>query len=165
MPDFRALAKSLERGPFVGAYPWFFLVGINELTKPRPALKTVVARPPTAAESARPPSSARLGVMALPIRKSQTLFPGTITVGRTPNNDIVLEDELVSVYHALFKENGRSMMLGDAGSTNGTFVGGRPLPRNGSLRMLVPGDVVGFARLEFTYLSADDAWEWLRNLD
>ncbi|MCF1509930.1 ABC transporter ATP-binding protein/permease [Streptomyces glomeratus] len=47
------------------------------------------------------------------------------TLGRDPQGDIVLEDARVSWRHATISWNGRSWVLEDRGSTNGTFVGGR----------------------------------------
>ncbi|MEV6023408.1 FHA domain-containing protein [Streptomyces sp. NPDC052036] len=46
-------------------------------------------------------------------------------LGRDPQGDIVLEDARVSWRHATISWNGRSWILEDRGSTNGTFVGGR----------------------------------------
>ncbi|MEU6095758.1 FHA domain-containing protein [Streptomyces sp. NPDC047079] len=47
------------------------------------------------------------------------------TLGRDPQGDIVFEDARVSWRHATISWDGRSWILEDRGSTNGTFVGGR----------------------------------------
>ena len=54
--------------------------------------------------------------------RSYAVAGGRLTIGRHPKNAIVLEDELVSVYHAeVFVENGRTL-LRDLKSSNGTKV-------------------------------------------
>jgi ABC-type multidrug transport system ATPase subunit/pSer/pThr/pTyr-binding forkhead associated (FHA) protein len=47
------------------------------------------------------------------------------TLGRDPQGDIVFEDARVSWRHATISWNGRSWVVEDHGSTNGTFVQGR----------------------------------------
>lgn len=46
-------------------------------------------------------------------------------LGRDPQGDIVLEDARVSWRHATISWNGRSWVIDDHGSTNGTFVQGQ----------------------------------------
>ncbi|MCP4898085.1 MAG: FHA domain-containing protein [bacterium] len=56
---------------------------------------------------------------------------GRVTVGRTSINDIVLDGESISKFHAFFKiELGGSYSLCDPGSTNGTRVNGLPLEKD-----------------------------------
>ncbi len=53
------------------------------------------------------------------------LRPGITTIGRSGDNDIVLDAPSVSAHHAEIRyENGRYILY-DRGSTNGTFVNGR----------------------------------------
>ncbi|MET8859167.1 FHA domain-containing protein, partial [Streptomyces sp. NPDC004579] len=47
------------------------------------------------------------------------------TLGRDPQGDIVLDDARVSWRHATISWNGRSWVIDDHGSTNGTFVQGQ----------------------------------------
>ena len=56
-----------------------------------------------------------------PVRRGKT------SIGRHPRNGIVLEHELVSIYHAeVIVENGKTM-LRDLKSSNGTKVNGKPI--------------------------------------
>jgi len=49
---------------------------------------------------------------------------GEITIGRSPRNNIRIDDDAASYFHAkIFADNG-SFLLEDMGSTNGTFVNG-----------------------------------------
>jgi hypothetical protein len=72
--------------------------------------------------------------LVLEVRKrSQMVTPAKgVTLGRTPDSDIVVEDPTVSRVHATFSEESRTGMwyVADAGSHNGTW-------QNGTL--LIPG--------------------------
>lgn len=46
------------------------------------------------------------------------------TIGRWPDNDIVLPDRLVSRHHAQIRRVGTQFLLADLDSTNGTYVNG-----------------------------------------
>jgi pSer/pThr/pTyr-binding forkhead associated (FHA) protein/DNA-binding CsgD family transcriptional regulator len=55
-----------------------------------------------------------------------------IRIGRAGDNDVVLDDTLVSRYHAeLRRDSGGRWELRDAGSANGVFVGGQRVERIG----------------------------------
>ena len=61
-----------------------------------------------------------------------------VSIGRSPDNALVIDNPAVSHYHArVFNEEGR-MMLEDFGSMNGTFVNGQRV----KMVMLKPGDSV-----------------------
>jgi len=61
-----------------------------------------------------------------------------VSIGRSPDNAMVIDNPAVSHYHArVFNEEGR-MMLEDFGSMNGTFVNGQRV----KMVMLNPGDCV-----------------------
>ncbi len=75
-----------------------------------------------------------------------------LTMGRAPDNDIVLETSGVSRNHArLTRTPDGGVLLTDLGSTNGTFVGGKAV----SSHNLRDGDQIGLATqviLRFCYL-------------
>jgi hypothetical protein len=54
-------------------------------------------------------------------RKRATLN-GLATIGRTPNNDVVIEHPAVSRKHAVIEKNGETFFIIDNGSKNGTIV-------------------------------------------
>jgi hypothetical protein len=81
------------------------------------------------------------------VKNQENAFGRGITVGRTGNNDVVLDDGTVSRFHAWFQRepDGRYTVT-DAGSKNGTFVVGvRLTPRR-------PSPVVDGARLRFGHV-------------
>jgi ABC-type multidrug transport system ATPase subunit/pSer/pThr/pTyr-binding forkhead associated (FHA) protein len=59
----------------------------------------------------------------------QQMAGGTIAIGRTPDNKIVVSHPQVSARHAQILNQGGSLFLEDLGSANGTFVRGQRLAR------------------------------------
>lgn len=59
----------------------------------------------------------------------QQLQGGTISIGRTPDNKIVVPHPQVSARHAQIINQGGSLLLEDLGSGNGTFVRGQRIAR------------------------------------
>lgn len=68
------------------------------------------------------------------------------TIGRRDENSLVIDDSFVSGAHAEVMFDQGAWWLVDLGSTNGTFVGGRPVRARVSL---ADGDVVQFGRATF----------------
>jgi hypothetical protein len=69
-------------------------------------------------------------------------FQRGVTVGRTSNNDLVIDDHSVSRFHAWFQRgDDGAWQLADAGSKNGTYLDGhrlapkRPSPLSGEVRL------------------------------
>jgi hypothetical protein len=54
---------------------------------------------------------------------SWSLLRGRTRIGRDPDNHVVLDDERISLHHALITVRDGVYWLEDLGSTNGTFVG------------------------------------------
>jgi SARP family transcriptional regulator, regulator of embCAB operon len=73
---------------------------------------------------------------------------GSIRIGRRPDNDIVLDDDEVSRYHAAVIDAGGSFVISDLRSTNGVQVGGR---RIRSSATLADGDHIRIGGHEFTF--------------
>ena len=69
-------------------------------------------------------------------------------IGRRPDNDIVLDDDDVSRYHAVVIDTGGSFVISDLRSTNGVDVGGR---RIRGAATLADGDHIRIGGHEFTF--------------
>src|SRR5262245_56026698 len=67
--------------------------------------------------------------------------PGVLTVGRAPDNDIVLNDVRVSRHHARLERRAAGWLLTDLGSRNGVVVNGEPA---GATATVVDGDRLTF---------------------
>lgn len=157
------LARESSRESFVRACPFPFLVGGGELDPPLRARGTIRVE-----VGARISWSLGSGnaiderTLLLPVRKTQDSFPSMITVGRTPNNDLVVPDISISRLHAYFHRVGDCIELFDAGSRNGTTVGGTKLSARGAPRAVTSGDELCFGRICFTLLGAGALWDRLR---
>jgi pSer/pThr/pTyr-binding forkhead associated (FHA) protein len=86
------------------------------------------------------------------VMKSFVLKKDTILIGRSPDNDIVIDDESVSGEHARIDMIPSQLMDGmidvfieDLGSTNGTFVNHAPVKR----RQLQNSDYIRIAFTDF----------------
>jgi hypothetical protein len=117
--------------------------------------------------------SAGAAFLIFPIRLSgRTAFTDFITVGRTANNDIVLADPSISVFHALIKtevgEDGETRFLvQDAGSKNGTFVGEQPAPTQDMrthVQLRDSGTSVRFGSVELTFIRLVELRKLLRGV-
>jgi predicted component of type VI protein secretion system len=70
----------------------------------------------------------------------------TLSIGRSPENDLVVEDEEVSRKHALLKNERGAMEVGDYRTGNGTFVNGKRVQQTARIQS---GDVITLGKLQF----------------
>ena len=71
-----------------------------------------------------------------------------LSIGRVSDNDVVVDDLLVSRHHATVRLNGPgAALVNDLGGRNGTFVNGHPVDRSA----LLPGDRLTIGRRTFSY--------------
>ena len=91
------------------------------------------------------------------------VFRNRVTIGRTSNNDIVLDDASVSRFHAwLQKSDGSNEWeMVDAGSRNGCSVEGTRLVARVPVS-IQSGSMVGLGALELTFLSTVGFLEFLK---
>jgi hypothetical protein len=80
-------------------------------------------------------------------KRATNLFEGMINVGRAANNDVVLDFQAISKFHAYFTKDPASntFYLTDADSTNGSFINGLRL-RPHQKYVLGETDKVSFAQ-------------------
>jgi pSer/pThr/pTyr-binding forkhead associated (FHA) protein len=99
----------------------------------------------------------RTSAGVLVVLSSPALDPGTereldsapVTLGRAPENDLVLDsDEFASVKHARIEPRRDGVWVEDLNSTNGTFVNGMKLSRR---QKLTPGDVIRVGETDLRY--------------
>jgi hypothetical protein len=88
-------------------------------------------------------------------KKPGASFPDRITIGRTPNNDIVIVDHSVSRFHAYVRQDGKAWVVADAGSKNGSWLASSALePRKE--RKLPSRTVLRFGDVDLIFLLAPD---------
>ena len=66
------------------------------------------------------------------------LVRGIMTIGRSNQADITIEDERISRIHCVIEWSGETIIIQDKGSTNGTFVDSQKINR----ALLAPGDAL-----------------------
>lgn len=74
-----------------------------------------------------------------------------VSVGRSPDNDVVIDHVSMSGTHAIIQNLGGTFQLNDQGSTNGTFVNQQPVAEV----VLSHGDAVMFGSVEAAFTAED----------
>jgi pSer/pThr/pTyr-binding forkhead associated (FHA) protein len=85
-----------------------------------------------------------MGASACPVCKSPAVAKSSIRIGRAPDNDIVLSNDLVGRYHATITFQGGVYTLTDNQSRNGTFLNGQRI----TISRISPGDKIRLANVE-----------------
>lgn len=100
------------------------------------------------------PAEVELEVYPL-AKKAGASFPDRITIGRTSNNDIVIADTSISRLHAYLKRGQSGWVVADAGSKNGSYLGGVALEPRKELPVASRADL-RFGDVDVTfYLAAE----------
>ena len=76
-----------------------------------------------------------------------------VTIGRAPDNLVVLEDRELSKHHAEVAPDGDGFVIRDCGSSNGTYVNGQRISRH----RLAAGDVVEVGSSRYRFVAAGEA--------
>ena len=77
----------------------------------------------------------------------QSLPPGRIIVGRSPDNEIYIKSKFVSRHHAQLISDEDGCVIEDLNSTNGVFVGDKQVKKH----RLKDGDVITLGVYELVY--------------
>ncbi|MGW0180373.1 FHA domain-containing protein [Nocardia sp. NPDC003345] len=80
-----------------------------------------------------------------PVARADRLPPGGLTIGRTSDNQIVVDDPLASRKHARLAGGAEGLVLEDLGSANGTFVNGVRQQRT----VLRERDIITIGNIDF----------------
>lgn len=79
----------------------------------------------------------------------------TLTIGRAPDNRLVLQDPQASSHHAEIRPDAQGYLVVDLNSRNGTFVNEQRLMAQ-TPRLLISGDVVRIGATQLTYATGGD---------
>ncbi|MCV7123743.1 FHA domain-containing protein [Mycobacterium lacus] len=126
----------------------------GEMLQLHPAVRPGVAGPPRA-NAAEPP---RIGetTVARPPTAVHAIDQLVVTIGRAPDNNVVLNDLLVSRRHAVLRRSGNRWELVDNNSANGTYVNGNRINR----AVIGPDDIVGIGH-QLLHLSGERLVEYV----
>jgi hypothetical protein len=139
----RKQAEGLSRDAFVQGRPEDWLVWEAGPWRPTYRNRSTIS---AAADPSQPPHG--IGE-SLAIALEPTAGKPYLSLGRAPDNDLVLDDATLSRLHLLLTKEPAGWTVRDAGSTNGTTVNGARLGPEPIL--LAPGTdlVAGSVRLTF----------------
>lgn len=85
-------------------------------------------------------------------KEKDNAFLRGVTLGRTSNNDMVIDDPSVSRFHSWFQvDEAGQWFVADAGSKNGTFIAGDRLKAK-KLTPLMRDTRIRFGQIEVTFL-------------
>jgi pSer/pThr/pTyr-binding forkhead associated (FHA) protein len=153
--------KYLTKEGFIKTHPYPFLVEIDPkpLNTDSRVFETIASRSREDREQFRSQTKIESASRVLRVSKrSPDAFGGKISVGRSPNNDIVLPHMSVSKFHAYFTVSDVRFeyTLFDANSSNGTILNGLPLTPLQAAEVR-NGDRISFGgELLFFFLMAQD---------
>ncbi len=97
------------------------------------------------------------------VKKGAKVFAGMVNVGRTSNCDVVIDNPIVSKFHAYFAKGSKddSYCLIDVNSTNGTYVNKIKLKPKVK-KALSDGDTISFDRkVTFSYYTPEGFYDLL----
>ena len=121
--------------------------------------RTVVFEVDQAEEKSSPSETLKHAIYPLVKGEFATGAINFFTIGRIDGNDMIMPDYVISKQHAILEIKRGDYTIRDVGSTNGTMVNRKRLGKKPvNLRN---GDVVGFARYEFTFLHPGPLYEML----
>jgi CheY-like chemotaxis protein len=177
--DFVGLARRSTREQFVAAWPCPFLVSVASLVSQSQnratadildpemlqAIQDAMREKTEARQAGRRFVSTprRSGALAIAVRGGADGAAEKISVGRASDVDVFIDHATISKRHAWFLREPEGLRVSDAGSRNGTWVGGQLLEPNGPPSPIVASeDSVRFGELEFTFLKSSSAWDVLR---
>lgn len=161
----RASADKLDEVRFSGRYPHCVLVSLEIggglLARNDPDRGPGTMRHLRKSNEAYAPSVVQYTNLAHRVTSASSAW---ITIGRTSDNDVVVNDYAVSRNHARFRNvPGVGYAIEDLASVNGTAVDGKWLEHNTS-SPLRSGESLRFGRLAFTFLEPRDFQTFLVTL-
>src|SRR5215471_16437925 len=107
---------------------------------------TVISRVP---EKPAAKEACLVVIYGMELGKKYNLDSSSIILGRSSKSDIQIDQESVSRNHAKILNNGKSILIRDLGSTNGTYVNDELVDEH----VLRDGDLVKIGRTIFKFLS------------
>lgn len=161
--DFAKAIAGLKRDEYLFAHPHPLLIQMNQGSAGEVNQKTAAFA--TLVPGALPPlRSKRDGFFVYEVQKrpGANAFGLMVTLGRTRNNDVVVDDGSVSKFHASFKKDPAGAWQLTDMSTNGVKLDGVRVPRDRAVS-LRSGAMLTFAEsVEMLFLMPSDAYDHLQ---
>jgi len=160
LADFADAARRLSKDKFAATHGEAFLLHHGPIGALHPAARPMATMAREAANDTGRDLAvpAQMDFLVFPVRiTGRSPFPNFVSVGRTPNNDIVINDVSISKFQAFFRHGDDGQLcVQDAGSTNGTFVGDQRVPerQQGAPVPVASGASLRFGTVKVTFLLA-----------
>jgi hypothetical protein len=142
--------KFMERPVLVGSSIQTGSLNLRKRASREAMNRTVIFEVDEGEEASSPSETLKHAIYPLVKGEYATGQRNIFTVGRVDGNDMIMPDYAISKQHAIIEIKRGNYLIRDCGSTNGTSVNGKRLDKKPA--QLRAGDVVGFARYEFTFL-------------
>lgn len=149
-------AFSLSEEAFSARYPYSFLVSeVAEAQAGEASYQTMASSRQRTGDAAQ--------WKAYPVVKSsRNKFTNMITIGRTQNNDIIMEDPSVSKFHAFLQGGEGEWKLCDAGSRFGTFVDGAKVDDTKGVKLLPTSRITLAATVNLKLYNSAQLYQMIR---
>lgn len=157
--DYFTPTRMLGTTAFCKKYPHPFLLG-REVLEESFSFATAIARP----DDSRSPQQEILDIRDWVIPVAAGGKGKRVFVGRSSNNDITIPHATVSKLHAYFTQEEDSWWIVDVGSSNGTRVGGVPVPAR-SKTPVKDDDAIAFGRCVFGLLMPGTLHDLVQRMD
>jgi hypothetical protein len=96
------------------------------------------------------------------VKSNRNIFANGITIGRAPNNDVVVPIASVSKFHAWVRLEGSSYIAYDARSRFGTFVGiNRASPEGDKGIPISSGNQLKLGEISLSFYDASSFYRWV----
>lgn len=155
-PEF---AKFMGQALLVGSSIQSGSLNLRERSSKEAMNRTVIFEVDEGEEASSPSESLMHAIYPLVKGEFASGSISIFTIGRVDGNDMIMPDYAISKQHAILEIKRDNYFIRDCGSTNGTMVNGKRLDKKPvNLR---DGDVVGFARYEFTFLFPESLYDML----
>ena len=163
------MAQVYEKPEFMRFMRQPALVGSSiqagSFTNPAPAgndqvNRTIVFEMDAAEEATSASETLKHAIYPLVTREYVSGARASFSVGRVGGNDMIMPDLAISKQHAFIEIQRGNYLIRDVNSTNGTTVNGKRVHKKS--KPLKDGDIIGFARYEFSFLFPESLYDMLK---
>ncbi len=152
-------ALFMEQPAFVGSSIQSGSLNLRKRASKEEMNRTVIFQIEDGEEASSPSETLKHAIYPLVKGEYATGPVNSFTIGRVDGNDMIMPDYAISKQHAIVEIRRGSYSIRDCDSTNGTMVNGKRLDKKPV--QLNDGDVVGFARYEFTFFFPESLFDML----
>ena len=152
-------ARFMEQPAFVGSSIQSGSLNLRKRANKEEMNRTVIFQIEDGEEASSPSDTLKHAIYPLVKGEYATGPMNSFTIGRVDGNDMIMPDYAISKQHAIVEIKRGIYSIRDCESTNGTMVNGKRVDKKPM--QLNDGDVVGFARYEFTFLFPESLFDML----